>query len=223
LASTDAKSPPEAETPGLTFVVSPVIRAPRVRRYGAVSMTLHWIIAGLILTQIGLGWYMNNYLPDHSPAQAAIEKLHISLGLTTLLFIVARIAVRITHRAPAMPAGLGLWERLLARFSHLLFYALMLALPLTGWAMVSARPGEIGFWGLAWPHLPGVAFLTAPDQRPMRHLLQQTHTSLLVWIALANIALHVVGALKHQFDGNPVLWRMLPFGRPKTPQAAVGG
>jgi len=49
--------------------------------------------------------------------------------------------------------------------------------------------------------------------RPYRHLLQDTHTDYLVWLALANLALHVAGALKHQFDGNPVLWRMAPFFR----------
>jgi len=185
-------------------------------------MILHWLTAGLILTQIGLGWYMNEYLPDHSKAQAAIETLHISLGLTTLLVVALLVLVRITHPAPKMPAGLGLWERALARLSHFVFYLLMLALPLTGWAMVSTRKGPIGFWGLTWPHMPGLDFLMAPDQRPLRHTLQQTHTTLLVYLILANLALHVIGALKHQFDGNPVLWRMLPFGKPKTPQAAVG-
>lgn len=198
-----------------------VLRGPRVRRYGKIAMLLHWVIAGLILTQVGLGWYMNEYLPDHSKAQAAIETLHISLGLTTLLVIAARIALRITHPAPPMPAGLGLWERLLANLSHFVFYLLMLALPLTGWAMVSLKPAVIQFWGLDWPRMPYLSFLLGPEQRPLRHTLQQVHTTILVYVILANLALHVLGALKHQFDGNPVLWRMLPFGKPKTPQTAV--
>ena len=206
----------------MSIADNPALRGPRVRRYGRISMILHWSIAVLILTQIGLGWYMNHVLPDHSKAQAAVESLHISLGLTTLLLIAARIALRITHPAPPMPAGLAVWERLLAGLSHLLFYLLMLALPLTGWAMVSARAPAISFWGLPWPRLPGLTFLTAPDQRPLRHSLQAVHTDFLVWIILANLALHVAGALKHQFDGNPVLWRMLPFGKPKTPQQAAG-
>ena len=198
-----------------------VLRGPRVRRYGKIAMLLHWVIAGLILTQIGLGWYMNEVLPDHSKAQAAIETLHISLGLTTLLVIAARIALRITHPAPPMAAKLGLWERLLANLSHFTFYLLMLALPLTGWAMVSLKPAAIQFWGLDWPRMPYLSFLMGPEQRPLRHTLQQIHTTILIYIILANLALHVLGALKHQFDGNPVLWRMLPFGKPKTPQTAV--
>jgi cytochrome b561 len=206
----------------MTPIVVPVMLAPRVKRYGAVSMTLHWIIAGLILTQIGLGWWMNEYLPDHSPAQARIETLHISLGLTTMLFIIARIAVRITHRAPPLPAEMAGWERMLAHAGHFLFYLLMIALPLTGWAMVSLRAPAIHFWGFDWPKLPGLEFLAGADKRPLRHLLQRTHTSFLIWIILANLALHVAGALKHQFDGHPVAWRMLPFGKPKTPMRAVG-
>jgi len=210
-------------TPSLTLVANPILAGPRVRRYGRLAMLLHWIIAALILTQIGLGWYMNEYLPDHSKAQAAIQSLHISLGLTTLIVIALRVALRITHPAPPMPAALALWERLLAGLSHFLFYILMLALPLTGWAMVSLRPAAISFWGLDWPRMPYLSFLMAPDQRPLRHTLQQVHTTVLVYVILANLALHVLGALKHQFDGNPVLWRMLPFGRPKTPQTAANG
>ena len=184
------------------------------RRYVTAAILLHWIIAALIVTQIGLGWYMNKVLPDHSAAQDDIETLHISIGLTTLLFILARIGVRLANRPPPLPSSLAPWERALARFTHVTFYVLMLALPLTGWALVSAKPDAIGFWGLGWPKLPGLGFLIGAGHRAARHTLQDVHTDYLVWLALANLALHVGGALKHQFDGHPVLWRMLPGGRP---------
>ncbi len=163
---------------------------------------------------------MNHVLPDHSPAQEAVERLHISIGLTALLLILVRIGVRLTHPAPPLPVGLQRWERVLARASHWLFYLLMLALPLTGWAIVSMRPIPIGFWTLeGWPKLPGLAGLAGQAHRPLRHTLLQFHTDYLVWIILANLALHIAGALKHQFDGSPVLWRMLPFKalRPRRP------
>ena len=187
------------------------------RRYGAVSMTLHWVIALLILIQIGIGWYMNEALPDHSPAQAAILPVHISVGLTILLLVLARIAVRLTHPAPPLPAGMPLWERILARTSHVLFYLLMLALPLTGWALVSLRPQPIAFWGLPWPHLPGLGqLLGSPEPKPVRHELSHIHVYILIWIVLINLALHVAGALKHQFGGHPVFWRMAPIKRPRA-------
>jgi cytochrome b561 len=185
------------------------------RRYGAASIVLHWTIAALILTQIGLGWYMNEVLPDHSPAQAAVQSLHISVGLTTLLLVLVRIGVRLAHPAPPLPAGFPLWERILARTTHVLFYLLILALPLTGWAMVSLRKPPISFWGLNWPRMPGLAPFAGQAHRAFQHGLQHVHVYILIWIVLINLALHVAGALKHQFDGKPVLWRMAPFIGPR--------
>ncbi|HZC17178.1 MAG TPA: cytochrome b/b6 domain-containing protein [Caulobacteraceae bacterium] len=182
------------------------------RRYGAAAIGLHWTIALLIFIQIGLGWYMNEVLPDHSPAQAAVLTLHISVGLTIFLLVLVRIAVRLINRPPPLPPGMPLWERTLARTSHVVFYLLLLALPLTGWALESLGTRPIRFWGLPWPHLPGIAALFgAAPPRPVRHELSHIHVYILIWIVLINLALHVAGALKHQFDGRPVLWRMLPI------------
>ena len=183
------------------------------RRYNAIAVLLHWTIAALILVQIGLGWYMNDVLPDHSPAQDRIQTLHISVGLSTLLLILVRVGWRLAKPPPPLPAGTPAWERLLAGASHLLFYLLMLALPLTGWALVSARHEPFGFWGLGWPALPGLGFLEGRQHHDARETLQSVHTTFLIWIVWANLVLHVAGALKHQFDGRPVLWRMLPFLR----------
>jgi cytochrome b561 len=184
-------------------------------RYDAAAMTLHWLIALLIVIQLCLGWYMNEALPDHSPAQAQIEGIHISLGLSILLLVVVRIVVRLLHPGPALPAGMPLWERWLARGSHLLFYALMLALPLTGWTLVSLGTHPISFWGLPWPHLPGVKQLFgAQPSRDVRHQLSHLHVYILIWIVLVTLALHVAGALYHQFHRPRVLWRMLPWLAP---------
>jgi cytochrome b561 len=192
------------------------------RGYDRVAIGLHWTIALLILIQIGLGWCMNEALPDHSPAQAWVLTLHISVGLTILLLVLARIGVRIVRPAPPLPADLALWERIAARASHLLFYLLMLALPLTGWALASLGTRPIAFWGLPWPRLPGMAqLLGSPAPKAVRHELSHIHVYILIWIILINLALHVAGALKHQFDGHPVLWRMTGR-RPPTGAATEG-
>jgi cytochrome b561 len=184
--------------------------------YGPAARTLHWSIALLIVVQLGLGWYMNEVMPDHTPAQASVESVHISLGLTILLLVLARIVVRLVSPPPPPPPGLARWERWLAGGSHLLFYLLMLALPLTGWALVSMGTRPISFWGLPWPHLPGIAqMFGSPVPRATRHDVSHIHVFILIWIVLLNLALHVAGALKHQFDGHPVLWRMLGTGRPR--------
>jgi len=203
---------------GPTPAGSPLLAA---HRYSVTAMTLHWLIALLIFVQICLGWYMNEVLPDHSPAQANIESIHISLGLTILMLVLARIVVRLIYRPPPLPAGLAPWERYLAHTSHLVFYILMLAMPLTGWALVSMGNKPISFWGLPWPHLPGVAMIFgASPPKPVRHELSHIHVYILIWIVLINLALHVAGALKHQFDGSPVLWRMTPLKPPQTSVSA---
>ena len=179
------------------------------RRYGQVSILLHWLIALMVAIQLCLGWYMNELLPDHSAAQAQIRTIHISVGLTILLLVLVRIGVRLTHPAPPLPATMALWERVFARATHVLFYLLLLVLPLSGWALVSMSNAPIHFWGLPWPHLPGVGqVFGSPAPRPVRHALSHIHVYILIWITLVTLALHVAGALRHQFDGNPVLWRM---------------
>jgi cytochrome b561 len=191
---------------------------PTVARYSTAAMTLHWLIALLIVIQLCLGWTMNEVLPDHTPAQAQVEGIHISLGLTILLLVVARIAVRFILPTPPEPAGMPTWERWLARASHLLFYLLMLALPLTGWALVSLGTHPISFWGLPWPHLPGVGkLLGSPAPKAVRQQLAHVHVYILIWIVLVTLALHVAGALYHQFHQPRVLWRMFPWLAPPSP------
>ncbi len=87
-------------------------RAPVDNRYSAAAQFLHWTIAALILVQIGLGYYMNEILPDHSAAQHRIVILHISVGLTALILIVVRIGVRLIFPPPPLPIDLAGWERL---------------------------------------------------------------------------------------------------------------
>jgi cytochrome b561 len=190
------------------------------RRYGQVSIALHWLIAAMVVVQLCLGWYMNEVLPDHSPAQAQIETIHISWGITILLLVLIRIGVRLTHPAPPLPAAMPLWERILARATHVLFYLLLLAVPLSGWIVVSLRQPPIHFWGLPWPHLPGMgALFGSPAPRPVRREITHIHVYILIWIALLTIALHVAGALWHQLNGPRVLWRMTWL---KPPENAAG-
>ena len=202
-----------------TIPASPQVAAMAAnRRYSAAAIVLHWLLAGLILLQITLGWVMNELLPDHTPSQKLVENIHISLGLTILILVAARIVIRLTHKPPPLPAAMPTWERLLSGGVHLLFYILMLVLPLTGWALVSLGDHPISFWGLPWPHLPGVhAIMGNPTPKASRQALKHFHVNILIWLVFLNLALHIAGALKHQFDGRPVLWRMTGLKRPVPP------
>jgi cytochrome b561 len=185
------------------------------RRYGRVSIFLHWTMAALIVIQLCLGWSMNEIFGDHSPARAQVLWLHVSVGLTILLLVLARVGLRLSHPAPPLPAGMPAWERALARAAHLMLYMLMLGLPLTGWSLISMGKSPISFWGIPWPTLPGMTGLS----RPARHALSHAHVYVLIWILLVTLFLHVSGALLHQFDGRPVLWRMGVTRRPGSTMA----
>lgn len=186
------------------------------RRYALSAIALHWTIALLIVIQVFLGWWMNEWVPDHTPQQDQIQSWHVSLGLTILLLVLARIGVRLAQPAPPVRADTPGWERLTINVTHTLFYVLLLVLPLTGWVLVSLETDPISWWGvIPWPHLPGLGFMA--HSRPLRHGLKSIHTFWLMWLIVLNLALHVAGALKHQFDGHPVLWRMLPGARDRTP------
>jgi cytochrome b561 len=179
--------------------------------YRPAAIGLHWLVALLMIVELAIGWYMNDAMVDHSPPQEAMERFHVSLGFTVFAVILVRIAVRLGSRPPPLPADMPVWERGLAHAAHVLFYALMLALPLTGWALTSTHRGPVELWGMPMPRLPGFAPALPGHSRAVGAALKDIHNEWLPWITVANLALHVVGALKHQFDGNPVLWRMAPF------------
>jgi cytochrome b561 len=196
----------------------PVEPAVAPRRYAGVSIALHWLIAALVALQLGLGWYMNEIAPDHSPQQDQIQDIHIEFGLLLLILVLVRIASRFIWRAPRMEAALAPWERALAQGVHYLLYALILVIPLLGWAMLTARHGHISFFGIAWPGLPGLLGAAGANVRAWGRLFKSLHVYWLIWALLIALFFHVAGAVKHQFDGHPVLWRMVPFL--KKPAAA---
>src|SRR5262249_15144815 len=105
--------------------------------YSAVAIGLHWLIAALMLTNIGLAWYFTNL---KGPAEVAPLALHKSIGITVLLLTLLRIGWRLVNPPPPLPDHMAAWERWAAKGTHYLFYLLMLGMPLSGWAMVSASP-----------------------------------------------------------------------------------
>jgi cytochrome b561 len=195
----------------------------RARRstYSAVAIALHWLIALGILTNIGLAWYFGTL---KGPEAVAPVQLHKSIGITVLALTLIRIGWRLTHAAPALPPTMHTWEKWAANTVHFLLYVLMLGLPLSGWAMVSASPlirvHPTVLYGVL--HIPAVPFpgLDSDQLHDTHKLLEKTH-ELLGWIAYATITLHVAAALKHHLiDRDDVLARMIPFLRRKTGAAA---
>jgi cytochrome b561 len=187
------------------------------RGYNTAAITLHWLIAACIVVQVLLGWWMNEWVPDHSPIQDQIQTVHISLGITIFLLVLVRIAIRLIWPPPPIPASTPGWAKVLAMASHTIFYFLMVLLPFTGWLMVSMGNHPIYWWGIPWPHLPFVhqVFGEHPT-KAAHHLVMHTHVFILIWILVLNLALHIGAAIWHQVVGPPVFWRMLPGGKPPS-------
>lgn len=204
----------------------------RAERYTTVAILLHWLIAAAILGNIALGWWMRGAVGASTTRALAVDafQLHKSIGLTVLVLSLLRLAWRLGHPPPAMPAAIPLWERAAARATHALFYVLMIALPLTGWLYVSAQwrgdtPLQVPtlWFGLfEVPHLFGLDERT----RAFRETWAATTVDLHAWLAwstAALAALHVGAALKHQWiDRDAVLSHMLPsLGRAPRPGGRV--
>ncbi len=187
-------------------------------RYGAVAMSLHWLLAAAILFMGWLGFFMMS-LEDTDPWMFPLFQVHKSIGLTILVLSVARLLWRLANPVPPLPLGMPGWERVSARAVHVLFYVLMIAVPLLGWATVSSAPlavPTVWFGLFEWPHIPFLADLPRAEKRMIEGPLAVAHSALaLSMLVLAG--LHAAAALKHHFrDRDDVLKRMLPWTKLPT-------
>lgn len=176
-------------------------------RYGVVAIVLHWLIAVLVLTNIALGLYFTNSAAAEA-GTSMLPPLHKSIGLTVLLLSLVRLGWRLGHAAPPPLQPFPF----LARAVHWIFYVLLIAVPLAGWALVSVSPRNIPtkFFGLfAWPH---ITFLHAVPVAARRNEISgfvAVHNDL-AFLALALIVLHVAGALYHMARRDGTMKRILP-------------
>jgi cytochrome b561 len=182
-------------------------------RYNAIAMVLHWLIAALIVTNIGIAWYFNTL---HGLAKIPPTQLHKSIGITVLMLSLARLAWRFIKPPPALPVYVRGWERLAASTVYVLFYVVMIGMPLTGWSLSSASQlihvYPITLFGLVeWPAITPLTNLPPDQMRQTHDAFVEAH-ELLAKLAYGLIALHVAAALRHQFmlrDG--LLARMVPL------------
>lgn len=174
-------------------------------RYTPVAIGLHWLIAAMIAISFSVGLYMSD-LP-FSPNKLKIYSWHKWAGVTIFLLVAFRIAWRLFHRPPAMPVTMPRWQQVVARVTHILLYALMAAIPLTGWLMSSAKGFQTVYFGVV--PLPDLL----AKNKETGDLLQAVHSTL-NFTLLAVVALHTAAALKHWLiDRDDVLRRMLPGRR----------
>jgi cytochrome b561 len=168
-------------------------------RFGVVAITLHWVIAVLIIGMLCLGLYMVR-LP------ASFEKLkffgwHKEFGMLILSLVIIRVVWRFSNVTPELT--MPRWERIAARLVHWMLYAFMVAMPITGWLVSSAADLPISFFGLFV-----IPTLIAPNKE-LLDLFATIH-GYLAYGLIALICGHVGAALKHEFiNKDDILRRML--------------
>jgi cytochrome b561 len=178
---------------------------PTVFRYSNWAVTFHWVTVVLVLSQAYLGFAFS----WSDPGQRRLELFtwHKTVGALILLITLARLAYRLTNPPPAFPPDLPAWEHSVARWSHRLFYVLLIAMPLSGLVAVSGHTKGtttplVG--GIPLPVIPGVS-------KDVGEIAGDMHMALVVILLIA-IAIHVAAALKHQFyDHIAAAGRMPPF------------
>ena len=185
-------------------------------RYSRVAMGLHWLIGLMIFVSLGVGLYMVDL--SLSPTKLRLYSWHKWAGVTIFTLVLVRCLWRLTHAAPPLPDAMPRWQRLVAEATHYLLYALMIAIPLAGWLMSSAKGFQTVYFGV----------LPIPDLLTKNKELGETLTLVhryLNYTMIAILSAHIGAALKHRFiDKDDILWRMLPERKasPTTATQQIG-
>jgi cytochrome b561 len=169
-------------------------------RYSTPAIVLHWLVALLIFAGFPLGLYMVD-LPL-SPDKLRLYSYHKWIGITVLLLVAVRVSWRLSHVPPPLPASVAAWQRQASAVVHGLLYLLMIAIPLSGWLMSSAKGFQTVWFGvLPLPDLIG-------KDKALGDQLVEVH-KILNFTLLALVVLHVGAALQHHFiERQPFLQRM---------------
>jgi cytochrome b561 len=165
------------------------------------SRLLHWLMAAMILTMLFVGAAMVSSLAYYH----RLISIHRPLGIAILILVILRFVNRQLMPMPPFPSTMPPWERVVASASERLFYVLMFAMPLVGWAMLSAARYPVVLFGSL--HLPPIL----PVNQSVFVVLRTTHT-ILAYLLFFTFTAHTAGVLFHTLvlrDG--LLWRMLPW------------
>lgn len=179
-------------------------------RWGPVSQALHWLVVALVLMLAIVGLNLDS-LPK-TPKYFWVFTMHKSVGITVLVLVLVRIGWRLYAGAPAPVPGTPSWQARIASATHVLLYALLLAMPLSGWLYDSAS----GLRPFRWFGMVAMPKLAAPDEA----LAGRAHDAheWLFWVLVALVAMHAAAAFHHHlFRNDPTLSRMLPAKRRSPP------
>jgi cytochrome b561 len=161
-------------------------------RFAVPQRILHWLMAICILSMLFIGVGMVSTI---SAKYLTLVQIHKPLGIAILVLALIRLALRLYYGAPALPADLPAPMKLAAELSQYIFYALMIAMPLIGWAMLSAAEYPVVLFGGV--HLPSIL----PVSPSLHTLLWHAHYYL-AFAFFGLILMHVAAILFHKLVRN---------------------
>ena len=177
-------------------------------QWGSISKSLHWLTLLLLVWMAWLGLTMGD-LPN-GPDKIATYALHKSIGITILMLVLLRIGWRWYAGAPDGVPGTPRWQERIASLTHLALYALLLAMPLSGWILNSASGFPLQWFGLV--NLPAIA----GKDHDLHELAEDIH-EWLFWAMVTLAVLHAAAAFYHHlFVRDATLARMLPARRQRV-------
>lgn len=172
-------------------------------KYTPLAILFHWLTALGIFVCFPLGLYMSDLAL--SPRKLQLISYHKWLGVTIFAILVFRIIWRFFHQPPALPESMPAWQITASNLTHIALYFFMIAVPLSGWIMSSAKGFTTVYLGI-FP-LPD---LISKDT-VLAESLVDVH-EFLNYALLLLVLLHIAAAIKHHFiNHDSVLVRMLPW------------
>jgi len=187
--------------------------APSVARYTRIAVTLHWIVALLLVGSYSSVYFRHWFTQKATPASISALEVHIACGISIGVFVVLRIAWRLMNQPPALPAG-PRWQLLAARISHGLLYVLMVAQPLSGYGATRRPSAYLSFV----PPFPNSAMyrwlvtdtlgISWSTWAKSLYFVHDITGSYLLWLL---VLIHAAVALYHQFGRRDGLMRRMWF------------
>jgi cytochrome b561 len=171
-------------------------------RYGTLTIGLHWLMLLLFIGVYGT-IELRELFEKGSDPREALKTWHFMLGMLVFVLVWLRIAARFTGPTPAIEPEPVAWQQLASKLMHLALYVLMIAMPISGWLLLSAAGKPIPFFGLELPAL-------ISENKDLAKQIKELHE----FFGTAGyflIGLHVLAALQHHYMvRDNTLTRMLP-------------
>lgn len=170
--------------------------------YTVTARGLHWLMSVLIVGMLALGWYMMSI--EDEPGSDWYFSLHKLIGITLLLLVVLRLLWRWANKPGLLPTHIPRWQVIASKVSHYLLYGTMFAMPIAGLLGALFSKDGLAFFGLQLP--------LVSSNHDLSELFFSIH-SIIAWVFVGLISLHLLAALKHLFINKDAVFQRMWMGK----------